>query len=160
MSPKGSSQSGLQRQHGSQVPTHLNMPLCRTRLFFVLWSSCLSPTVIGPAHPAKALPTTWPDCPVGEEEKRISLPCTPPAPPPHLSHTAHTPVSSDLTRPLGPAQGPSQRACCAMNSTQSFSFPNLKCLLSIRGVWGNGNYRIGQCPWVKKYLECRNLQGL
>lgn len=29
----------------------------------------------------------------------------------------------------------------------------------VRGVWGNGNYRIGECPWVKKYLECRNLAG-
>lgn len=47
----------------------------------------------------------------------------------------------------------------AMNSTWPFSFPNIKCLLSIRGVWGNGNYRIVECPWVKKYLECRNLAG-
>lgn len=66
------------------------------------------------------------------------------------------PVHSTRPGPPGPSSG---QPGWAMNSTQPFSFPNIKCLLSIRSVWGNGNYRIGECPWVKKYLECRNLAG-
>jgi hypothetical protein len=48
-----------------------------------------------------------------------------------------------------------------MNSTQPFYFANIKSVCLQSGPSGEMDI-IGlesECPWVKKYLKCRNLAG-
>lgn len=108
------------------------------------WRALMGPAILldsAPSHHgAPALALSLPPLPGGPPMPPAALLALPP-------HQAPAP---------GPTSG---QPAWAMNSTRPFSFPNIKCLLSIRGVWGNGNYRIGECPWVKKYVECRNLAG-